>query len=89
MALFYTSAAIWPENNPFLDDHLIYIIALAGVTYVGAGRYVGLGPASPTCSPSDALNPVAPCLSPRPPGVCNVAGPRVRVPSLPLEIWLC
>jgi len=43
MLLFYTAAAIWPENNPFLDDHLIYIIALAGIAYVGAGRYLGLG----------------------------------------------
>jgi thiosulfate dehydrogenase [quinone] large subunit len=43
MAAFYTAAAIWPENNPFLDDHLIYIIALAGIAYVGAGRYLGFG----------------------------------------------
>ena len=43
MALFYTAAAIWPENNPFMDDHVIYAIALAGIAYVGAGRYLGLG----------------------------------------------
>jgi thiosulfate dehydrogenase [quinone] large subunit len=43
MALFYTASAIWPENNPFLDDHIVYIIALAGIAYVGAGRYLGLG----------------------------------------------
>lgn len=43
MVLFYTSSAIWPENNPFMDDHVIYAIALAGIAYVGGGRYLGLG----------------------------------------------
>lgn len=43
MVLFYTAAAIWPENNPFLDDHLVYAIVLAGIASVGAGRYLGLG----------------------------------------------
>jgi thiosulfate dehydrogenase (quinone) large subunit len=43
MAMFYTASAIWPENNPFLDDHVIYAIVLAGIAYVGAGRYLGLG----------------------------------------------
>ena len=43
MALFYTASAIWPENNPFLDDHLIELIILLAVAYVGAGRYLGLG----------------------------------------------
>ena len=43
MVLFYTASAIWPENNPFLDDHIVYAIVLAGIAYVGAGRYLGLG----------------------------------------------
>lgn len=43
MILFYTASAIWPENNPFIDDHVIYAIALAGIAYVGGGRYLGLG----------------------------------------------
>ena len=43
MVLFYTAAAIWPENNPFLDDHVVYAIVLAGIATVGAGRYLGLG----------------------------------------------
>ena len=43
MVLFYTAAAIWPENNPFLDDHVVYAIILAGVAYVEAGRYLGPG----------------------------------------------
>lgn len=43
MGLFYTSSAIWPENNPFLDDHVVYAIALGGIAWVAAGRYLGLG----------------------------------------------
>jgi thiosulfate dehydrogenase [quinone] large subunit len=43
MAIFYTAGAIWPENNPFLDDHVVYAIALAGIASVRAGRYLGLG----------------------------------------------
>ena len=43
MATFYTASAIWPENNPFLDNHVIEAIVLAGIAYVGAGRFLGLG----------------------------------------------
>jgi thiosulfate dehydrogenase [quinone] large subunit len=43
MGLMYVSGSIWPENNLFLDDHVVYAIALAGIAYVGAGRYFGLG----------------------------------------------
>ena len=43
MVLFYTAAAIWPENNPFLDDHVVEFIILLALAYVGAGRYLGLG----------------------------------------------
>jgi thiosulfate dehydrogenase [quinone] large subunit len=43
MAFFYTASAVWPEHNPFLDEHVIYAIALAGIAYVGAGRYLGFG----------------------------------------------
>ena len=43
MGLFYTAGAIWPENNPFLDEHVVYAIVLAGIAYVAAGRYLGLG----------------------------------------------
>jgi thiosulfate dehydrogenase [quinone] large subunit len=42
MGIFYTATAIWPDNNPFLDEHIVYIIVLAGIAYVGAGRYLGL-----------------------------------------------
>ena len=43
MAIFYTASAVWPEHNPFLDDHVIYAIVLGGIAYVGAGRYLGFG----------------------------------------------
>lgn len=43
MAIFYTATAVWPEFNPFLDDHVVYAIVLAGIAFVGAGRYLGLG----------------------------------------------
>ena len=43
MVLFYTASAIWPENNPFLDDHVIEFIILLALAHVDAGRYLGLG----------------------------------------------
>lgn len=43
MSLFYTAAALWPENNPVIDDHIIYAVALAGIAVVAAGRYLGFG----------------------------------------------
>ena len=43
MVLFYIASAIWPENNPFLDEYLVDAIVLAGIATLGAGRYFGLG----------------------------------------------
>jgi thiosulfate dehydrogenase [quinone] large subunit len=43
MAIFYTATAVWPEHNLFMDEHVVYVIVLAGIAYVGAGRYLGLG----------------------------------------------
>jgi len=43
MAVFYTAVAIWPENNPFLDDHIVYAIVLIGLIVANAGIYLGLG----------------------------------------------
>jgi thiosulfate dehydrogenase [quinone] large subunit len=43
MVLFYLASALSPENNPFLDDHVVYAIVLVGLGVVGAGRYLGLG----------------------------------------------
>jgi thiosulfate dehydrogenase [quinone] large subunit len=37
------SAALPPENNPFLDDHLIYAGLLVGLALVGAGDTFGFG----------------------------------------------
>lgn len=31
------------ENNPFLDEHIIYLIVLIGLARVKAGQWVGLG----------------------------------------------
>ena len=36
-------AVLPPENNPFLDDHIIYLILMIGFIIVRAGRYLGLG----------------------------------------------
>jgi thiosulfate dehydrogenase [quinone] large subunit len=43
MAMFYTASALSPENNPFLDEHVVYAIVLVGLALVGGGRYLGLG----------------------------------------------
>jgi len=29
MALMYIAGFIWPEHNPFIDDHIMYILVLA------------------------------------------------------------
>lgn len=43
LVLMYLAGFVWPETNPFLDEHLIYALALLGVAFTGAGRYLGLG----------------------------------------------
>ena len=42
MILMWT-ALLPPKNHPFLDEHIIYLIALLGVAHVRAGRWCGLG----------------------------------------------
>jgi thiosulfate dehydrogenase [quinone] large subunit len=37
------TAVLPPENNPFMDDHLIYALVLAGLALVNAGDTLGLG----------------------------------------------
>ena len=37
------TAALPPENNPFMDDHIIYALVLLGLALVGAGNTLGLG----------------------------------------------
>lgn len=41
-APMYT-ALITPENNPFLDDHIIGMIIMAGLIVAAAGSPIGLG----------------------------------------------
>jgi thiosulfate dehydrogenase [quinone] large subunit len=43
MTIFYTATAIWPEFNPFVDEHVIAAVALVGIAIADAGRYLGLG----------------------------------------------
>jgi thiosulfate dehydrogenase (quinone) large subunit len=37
------SAVLPPENNVFVDDHLVYALVLVGLALVGAGNTLGLG----------------------------------------------
>jgi thiosulfate dehydrogenase [quinone] large subunit len=37
------TAVLPPENNPFMDDHLIYAMVLIGLAAVHAGDVWGLG----------------------------------------------
>jgi thiosulfate dehydrogenase (quinone) large subunit len=42
MVLMWT-VVLPPENNPFMDDHLIYAMVLVLLALAGAGRTLGLG----------------------------------------------
>ncbi len=42
LVLMWT-AALPPANNPFMDDHIVYAVALGLLAALGAGRYWGLG----------------------------------------------
>jgi thiosulfate dehydrogenase [quinone] large subunit len=37
------TAVLPPENNPFMDDHIIYALVLVLLTAIGAGKVLGLG----------------------------------------------
>jgi thiosulfate dehydrogenase [quinone] large subunit len=43
MAIFFTATAIWPQNNPFVDEHVIGAAVLVALFLANAGRYYGLG----------------------------------------------
>ena len=45
MLVMMWSAALLPENNPFMDDHLVYALVLVALALAGAGRTFGLGKA--------------------------------------------
>jgi len=37
------SAVLPPENNPFMDDHLVYALVLVLLALTAAGRTLGFG----------------------------------------------
>ena len=43
LVLMWT-AVLPPENNPFMDDHLVYALILVSLALVKAGHVFGLGP---------------------------------------------
>lgn len=43
MILMYTAASLPPENNPFVDEHIIYAIVMFGFIVSKPGNYLGLG----------------------------------------------
>ncbi len=43
MYLLMYSALLPPKNNPFLDDHLIGALVLAGIVLAAPGAWLGLG----------------------------------------------
>ena len=43
MLVFMWSAALPPENNPFMDNHLVYALVLVLLALMGAGKTLGLG----------------------------------------------
>lgn len=42
LLLMMWSAALWPANNPFLDEHLIYVVVLIGLWLVNSQQKWGL-----------------------------------------------
>lgn len=43
LVLMYLASAILPENNPLLDDHIIYALVLILFIASNAGDYLGFG----------------------------------------------
>lgn len=43
MVVLMWSAALWPPNNPFMDEHLVYALALLTLLFADAGKTLGLG----------------------------------------------
>jgi thiosulfate dehydrogenase (quinone) large subunit len=43
MMILMWAAALWPANNPFMDDHIVYALVLIGLALVHAGDTWGLG----------------------------------------------
>ena len=43
MMLLLWLSGLPPQNNPFLDEHIVYVIVLVGLAKVRAGQWLGLG----------------------------------------------
>jgi thiosulfate dehydrogenase (quinone) large subunit len=43
MLMLMWTASLPPENNLFMDDHIIYAVVLIGLAAIGAGKTLGLG----------------------------------------------
>lgn len=43
LLLMMWSAALWPANNPFMDEHLVFALALVMLLLADAGKTLGLG----------------------------------------------
>lgn len=43
LLLLMWTAVLPPENNPVMDDHIIYALTLGLLACLGAGRWLGLG----------------------------------------------
>ena len=43
LLMMYTAGFLPPDNNPFLDEHVIYTVIMIGLVVVKPGRYLGLG----------------------------------------------
>ena len=43
LMLMMYSAALWPENNPVIDDHIVYALVLVGLWQVNPKQALGMG----------------------------------------------
>ena len=43
LTLMYTAGFLPPANNPFLDEHIIYIMIMIGLAFTNPGQYFNLG----------------------------------------------
>lgn len=43
LLLMMWSAVLPPENNPFMEDHIVYALVLTALALVGANKTLGLG----------------------------------------------
>jgi len=41
--LMYTAVGLSPANNPFIDEHIVYILIIIVLLLTNSGEYLGLG----------------------------------------------